>query len=118
MTEIRADSPVELLLDLKVARPRAYRFEHSWLTEPLALDEPEIRALCVIYQDTENDRDIGRDLAVLETYKKGTYGRERADIMRLRLIPSGLIEPDPSAGIPSIFMPSEMARTGTYVEVI
>ncbi len=118
MAEIRADSPVELLLDLKVARPKEYRFEHPRLAEPMVLDAPEIRALCDIYQNTEDGRDRGRDLSVLEKYNEGTYGRERADIMRLRLIPSGMIEPDPSAGSPTVFMPSGMARTGTYVAVI
>ena len=60
MAEIRADSPVELLLDLKVARPRGYRFEHPRLTEPLVLDEYEFRALYDIYQYTESGRNIIR----------------------------------------------------------
>lgn len=122
MIELKSNDPRELKHrqlgiggKYDASQVKEFRFEHPKLKKGrVALTESELSALCEMSSSTV----YGRDLKNMRDSPPGSWGQDKARMLEEKLIPSGLLENEPTDHSDTVYRLSEMARTGEYVAVV
>ena len=117
MVELIADSPKELLydrLDMTYRDVSEFRFEHPSYEDPIILTGSDLSTLCNMFDDSAHHR----QLSYLESCPADSWGKKKSESLTQKLIPSGLVILEPTTYSQTVYTPSDIAKSGTYIAVI